>query len=305
MRFAGCAFSREDLETVGPLVGYENITGGIGELVNGNSLMVFGEAIGRKQGQFLIPFFGIGVVFADALAFIGVVNVAQLIVDGDGFDLLQAAVLAELADERGLYLAFAIVFQQILPQISPVGRPRFAAHDRIYPAGFVLVECYTHQIAHILAGFSYKNLNTAIVDRLHVGYAVNAELVCETLGGDSDIHRLTGQDEAVFDVYIIRTFQAGHGFIALQFALQVEYVQAAVLVFVGADDEAFRRIGRVDPYRRIVGIVGDGVGDENRLDYRADGIGLGGMNGGVVAGLAGHKRCSQPNGRENECFHWC
>ena len=45
-----------------------------------------------------------------------------------------------------------------------------------------------------------------------------------------------------------------------------EYVQAAVLVFVGADDEAFGRIGRIDPYCRIVGIMRDGVGDENRLD---------------------------------------
>ena len=61
----------------------------------------------------------------------------------------------------------------------------------------------------------YKNLYSAIVDRFHVGYAVNAELVRETLGGNGDIHRLAGQRKAILDVYIIRTFQAGYGFITL------------------------------------------------------------------------------------------
>ena len=120
MRFAGCAFPWENLETVGTLIRHEEVTGAVGELVNRNTFVVFGETIGGKQGQFLVSFFRIGVVFAHTFAFIGIVNIAQLIVDGDGFDLFQPAVLAKLAYERRFYLAFAIVFQQVLPKVSAV-----------------------------------------------------------------------------------------------------------------------------------------------------------------------------------------
>ena len=91
------AFSRENLQAVGRLVGNDQVSRGIGGLINADALLVLGKAGGTKQRQFRVGVgsIRIGGVFSDPVAFIRVVTIPQRIIDRDRFNFLDSAPDAE------------------------------------------------------------------------------------------------------------------------------------------------------------------------------------------------------------------
>ena len=216
----------------------------------------------------------IDAVLTQTEGFVAREQVPALRIDRQRLDLLATAPLAERTHEQPGEATRAVVDQPVLVEIALLGRMTVrAAHGdeqravhRPHPSRD------THDITGALA---LEHLDAPAIDRLHAGERVDAQAVGETLGDDGNIHRLATQHHAAGDVDVVRAQQAAHHPLLLDPAIETENIECAVDILVGADDQRARRISRIDPYGRVVGIVADGLADHPWLHRRSDGRGLG------------------------------
>ena len=132
--------------------------------------MILREAGGAEAGQLLVGIVSerVGVVFADAEALVAAIDVAELVVDGDGLDLLASAPGAEAADEEPAERAGAVVDDSVLVKVALARGALLGAADdgeqrAVARAG---VERDAHAVA---GGFPLEDGDAAAIDRRHVG----------------------------------------------------------------------------------------------------------------------------------------
>lgn len=120
--------------------------------------MVTREADAAEVGEFAAGFrvFGVSMPFVDAATLVGVVDEAEFVVDGYGFDLLAAKKITETADMGGSHLACAVVFEAVLTEIAALGS-RLGSNDSEDGAvGRAAIEGNAHGFGWF-AGFTLKN----------------------------------------------------------------------------------------------------------------------------------------------------
>jgi hypothetical protein len=80
----------------------------------------------------------------DAVAFVGVVDVAERVVDGDGFDLPFTAEDAEFANFGGLQVTAPVVLEPVLPEVALAWSGLAADDGKNSAVARALVERYAH-----------------------------------------------------------------------------------------------------------------------------------------------------------------
>ena len=115
------AFTPEDVKDALArlLINRHDIASTVRQGINAESLSLTAITGRSKERELLIGVFGIRIdrplVNADAL--VGVVHIAELVVDNDGLDFAVAAECAESSHERRLHAPRTVVRQAILPEV--------------------------------------------------------------------------------------------------------------------------------------------------------------------------------------------
>ena len=85
------------------LIGRDHVAGAAFPRVDADAFAVAAETLPAELSELArrLRVIRIGVPFVDSVAFVGVVDIAQLVIDGDGLDFAAAAEAAERADPDG------------------------------------------------------------------------------------------------------------------------------------------------------------------------------------------------------------
>ena len=185
-------------------------------------------------------------------------------------DLLAAAPLGEGADLDAAQHPGAVVDEPVLVQIALLRRVAIRSADghQQRPVARPHPRCDAHDITRTLA---LEHQDAAAIDGPHVRQGIDAQPMSETLSDDHEVDRLATEHDAAGDVDVVGTQQAADHEVLAHPTVEAEHIQRAVDILVCAHDERTRRVGRVDPDRRIVGVVAHGRGHHPGLDHAGGG----------------------------------
>lgn len=245
----------EDTQGVRILIGDDDALTG-----DGDALPVFREALGAEDGELLprIRRIWIGGIGADAGPLIGVKDGA--IIDSDGFDFLFPGERSELPDKRHGELAPAIAGKPVLPQVALL-RAGLSADDSEGGSIGPLIQRDAHRLVFLFAG---ENGEIAVIERREIRQAEDAQAGLPALRNHGDIGGFPFERKALEDIDIVRSVQAFHG--GDDLAMEIEGIETAIAILVGADNEAGGGVRQVDPDRRVIAVVRDRISHHFRLD---------------------------------------
>lgn len=222
------------------------------------SLNYFGELIGSEQGQFggFIGMIRIGVVFSDPRRFIAAVDIAEGVIDRDGFDLPFTTPEPELPHQLPGYLAVSIIKQPVLPEIPAISGTRFPADNgENLPIHRAFVQRNTHRRVEVELSFALKYRDAAPVYGLYVRQGKDPQPGLVAFGRYGNVYRFSIKHEPVLNVNVVRATQPTDNLVFEDIAFEVVHVQRTIFVFIRADDQAGRGIVGMKPDGRIIGVV--------------------------------------------------
>ena len=202
------------------------------------------------------------------VVFICEVPIPELVVDCDGFDLRCAAVIAETPHERAADDPIRGGRQPILPEVSIAATclRRDDGEDGAVTGTLVERDPHRHRRFTLLAGQYWNTLGARHVSQPGLSDCVDPQATLEAFSGYGDIQLCLASLEPVFDVNVVRPIERTNSLPGPPVEPKGVQRAAGRSDLVSPDDEAARRILRVDPHRRIVSIVGHRSGLERGRD---------------------------------------